>query len=157
MPYCRLYYHIITATKNRECRITEEIEPHLYGWMKAKVYDLDGSLYAINGIEDHVHLIVSIPAKVAVAKVAVAQFIGQVKAFSSRMHNQTYSEREPFFWQEEYGVLTLDQKRLPLYAGYVEKQKEHHREDSLIIPLESVAEGEKRVGEEAAFYNLDEV
>jgi putative transposase len=71
MPYCRLYYHIIWGTKYREPIITPEIEPVLYNFIRSKAIGLGGFLYALNGTEDHVHLIISIPATNP-----LAQFIG---------------------------------------------------------------------------------
>ncbi len=61
MPFWQLYYHIVTATKNRQPLISPEMEPTLFGYLKSKAYDLKGTVFAINGVSDHVHLVVSFP------------------------------------------------------------------------------------------------
>ncbi len=74
MPYYRLFYHIVWATKNRESLITPEIEPIIYNFLRGKAIGLGGTVFAINGMEEHTHMVASIPPKIA-----VATFIGQVK------------------------------------------------------------------------------
>ena len=84
MPYWKLYYHFIWGTKNRLPLIDSAIEPELYRAVAAKVKDMDGFVHAIGGIEDHVHLAVSVPPRVAPAK-----FIGDVKGNSSHYVNHS--------------------------------------------------------------------
>ena len=55
------------ATGNRTSLITDPIRPELYQYMQAKAKSLDCWFHAIGGIEDPVHLIVSIPPKLAIA------------------------------------------------------------------------------------------
>ncbi|MCW5851299.1 MAG: transposase [Anaerolineae bacterium] len=66
MPYTRLYYHITWGTRNREPLIQPSFEVALHRVMTAKVEELDGRVFAIGGVDDHVHLAVSIPAKTSV-------------------------------------------------------------------------------------------
>lgn len=134
MPYWQLYYHVVWSTKNREPILTSEVEPIIYAFIRNKALDLEASVYALNGYLDHVHLVVSIPPKIAVSK-----FVGQVKAVASVRFNQSGHRCAPFYWQEEYGVFSLDRKRLPLFIAYVERQKEHHTNQQLIPALEKDA------------------
>jgi putative transposase len=82
MPYWKLYYHFIWGTKNRLPLIDPALEPKLYRAIGAKAQDMGGFVHAIGGIEDHVHLGVSVPPKIAPAK-----FIGDVKGDSSHFVN----------------------------------------------------------------------
>jgi putative transposase len=149
MPYCQLFYHIVTATKNRQPLITSEVEPAIHQYLRAKSLEMEAIVYALNGTQDHIHLLVSIPPKIA-----VATFIGQVKAFTSTRFNKTYPQFGPFSWQSAYGVFTLDRKRLPNYVDYVERQKEHHRQGSFIRSLESCEENENKIAEEKQAYEF---
>ena len=54
--------------------ITPTLEPELYRVMAAKAREMGGFVHALEGTEDHVHLAVSVPPKLAPAK-----FIGDVK------------------------------------------------------------------------------
>lgn len=131
MPYWQLFYHIVWATRNREPLLTPEVEPIIYGFLRDKALGLEGTVFALNGYVDHVHLVVSIPPKIAVSK-----FVGQVKAVASVKYNQSRPGATPFYWQEEFGVFSFDKKRLPYVIEYVENQKTHHANHHLIAILE---------------------
>lgn len=131
MPYCQLYYHFVWTTKYRQPLLTPKVEPIIYNYLRSKAIGLGGFVFALNGVEDHVHLVGTVPAKLA-----VATFIGQVKGVASTRFNKEYPREEPFFWQREYGAFTFDKKRLPYVVRYVENQKQHHQTQSIIPILE---------------------
>ena len=140
MPYWQLFYHAVWATKYRESLISEEVEPAVYDLLRGKALALGSTVFALNGMPDHVHMVVSLPPSLS-----VAFFIGQVKGVASTRINKSGLIGRPFFWQEEYGVLSFDAKRLPRYVGYVENQKTHHAKTSLISVLERT--GDKSSGD----------
>jgi putative transposase len=131
MPYWELFYHIVWSTKNREPRLAPEIAPLVYGFLKAKAIGLEATVFAINGMDDHVHLVAAIPPKIA-----VASFIGRIKAVASTKVNKLDATRIPFYWQAEYGVFSFDKKRLPYHVAYVERQEEHHKQRTTIAAFE---------------------
>lgn len=131
MPYCQLYYHLVWSTRNREPWITRDVEPTIHGRLRAKAIGLGAELYALDGIEDHVHMVVSIPARLA-----VAEFIGQVKGATSTWINKNGLFDFRFKWQAEYGAFSIEKHRLHHYVSYVEKQKQHHAAGDLIAALE---------------------
>ena len=133
MPYCQLFYHVVWSTKHRRPLLTPEIEPIIHDYVRTKAIGLGATVFALNGVADHVHLVASIPPKIAVSK-----FIGQIKAVASTKFNKSRPDHPPFFWQEEYGVFTFDAKRLPNYIAYVNRQKEHHAQGTTIPILERV-------------------
>ena len=67
MTYWRLHYHIIWATYDREPSITPEREKMFYGVFYNKGKELGLIIHAAGNIEDHVHIVVSIPPKLAIA------------------------------------------------------------------------------------------
>jgi len=154
MPYWQLFYHIVWATKNREPLLTPKVEPVIYGFLRSKAIGLEGTLFALNGVADHVHMVISIPPKIA-----VATFIGQVKGVASTKFNKSGLSETPFFWQEEYAVFSFDGKRLPNYIAYVERQKEHHAQRTTIPILERFGDSESApsiIREPAAVYSVEE-
>jgi putative transposase len=68
LPYYQLYYHIVWATKFRSPLLTPEVEPVIHGYCRSKAVGLGATVYALNGAEDHVHLVVTIPPSISVAK-----------------------------------------------------------------------------------------
>lgn len=135
MPYWKLYYHFIWGTKNRLPFIESAFEPDLYRAIAAKAQDFGGFVYALGGIEDHVHLAVSVPPKIAPAK-----FVGDVKGNSSHFVNHVIKPDFEFYWQDEYGVLSFGEKNLPSVVRYIHNQKQHHAEGTLIPAMERADE-----------------
>jgi REP element-mobilizing transposase RayT len=131
MSYWQLFYHIVWATKNREPILTPQVEAVIHGFLQNKALGLEATVHALDGYLDHVHMVVSIPPKIAVSK-----FVGQVKAVASVRYNQANPQAEPFYWQEEFGVFSFDRKRLPNFVAYVQRQKYHHAQNNLIPVLE---------------------
>ncbi len=92
---------------------------------------MDGFVHAIGGIQDHVHLAVSLPPKLA-----PASFIGEVKGNASHFVNHIIKPDLAFYWQDEYGVLTFGEKNLPAVVRYIHNQEKHHADGTLITALE---------------------
>ena len=153
MPYCQLFYHLVWSTKNREPLLTSQVEPIIHNYVRTKAIGLGAIVFAINGIEDHVHIVASIPPRIA-----VATFIGQIKGVASTKFNKSYRDHHPpFFWQEEYGAFSFDGKRLPNYIAYVERQKEHHDNQRTIPLLERTSgEGVKLIREDDVGYVFED-
>jgi REP element-mobilizing transposase RayT len=129
VPYWQLFYHLVWSTKNREPLLTPQAEKHIYGFLTSKAVGLNGVVYTVGGTVDHVHMVVTIPPAIAVAK-----FVGQIKGVASARLNKSGISAVRFEWQAEYGAFSFDAKRLPYFIGYVERQKEHH-DDGTIIPI----------------------
>ena len=103
--------------------ISDDIESHLFHYIRTKTVGLGGYLHAINGVSDHVHLVVSIPVKIP-----ISTFIGQIKAVASTKINKTLLELGDFRWQSGYSIFTVGEKELPFIIRYVKNQKIHHDE-----------------------------
>ena len=145
MPYWQLFYHLVWSTKNRQPFLTPSVEPIIFGFLRSKAIALGGVAFAINGMLDHVHVIVSIPPRIA-----VADFVGQIKGVASARFNKGDFAEERFEWQADYGAFSFDGKRLPYLIAYVEKQKEHHAQGSTIRVLERMTGGPVQLMRESA-------
>jgi putative transposase len=136
MPYWKLYYHFIFGTKSRLPLIDATLEPELYRAIAAKAKTLGGFVHAIGGVEDHAHLAVSVPPKLAPAK-----FIGDVKGNSSHFVNHFIKPDFAFYWQDEHGVLSFSERNLSAVVRYIHNQKQHHADGTLIAALEMMGDG----------------
>jgi putative transposase len=143
MPYWQLFYHIVWTTKNRMPILTPDVEPIVHGFLRSKAVGLEATVFALNGVADHVHIVVAIPPKIAVAK-----FIGQIKGVAATRFNKSGLDAAPLSWQSEYGVFSFDGKRLPNYIAYVEHQKEHHAQGTTIPVLERTTDTAVRLARE---------
>ncbi len=133
MPFWRLYYHVVWTTRNRQPLIAAELEKELYRYLVGKVAALESVLHAMGGTDDHVHLVVSVPPKVA-----LSTFIGALKGSSAHHMNHLPGAVDNFAWQDEYGVVSFAERHLPPIVNYVQKQKEHHQTGQLRETLEYV-------------------
>ena len=133
MPYWKLYYHFVWATKRREPLILPSFETDLYAIIVTKIKTLGGGVHAIGGMEEHIHIAVSVPPKLA-----LATFIGEVKGHSSHFVNHTVLPDYKFHWQDEYGVLSFGEKSLPAIVRYIKNQKQHHAGNTLNDALEKI-------------------
>ena len=139
MSYWRLFYQFVWGTKNREPLIALEWEEALHNVIAAKATELNAFVYAVGGIEDHVHLVVSVPPKIA-----LSTFIGQVKGNSSHFVNHELRLDVHFAWQAEYGVVSFGGKMLDMVVRYAKTQRQHHADGTTIAMLErDTFEGER--------------
>jgi putative transposase len=132
MPYWRLFYHFVWGTKNGEPLIEPEWGNSLHNVIAAKAADLGAFVHAVGGIETHIHLVASVPPKVALSK-----FVGQVKGNSSHFVNHELGTETHFAWQSEYGVVSFGGKKLDMIVKYVKNQQAHHTEGTTMTMLES--------------------
>jgi putative transposase len=107
MALWRLYYHLVWGTKNRQPLIDDKREARLYRYIVSKANSLDCIIHAIDGTENHIHIIVSIPPKLS-----IAEFVKRIKGSSSHYLNQNFQDLPQFSWQEGYGVFSLGGKQL---------------------------------------------
>jgi REP element-mobilizing transposase RayT len=135
VSFWRLCYHLIWATKNREHLIQPEIEDRLYAYIVRKAAELDVYVFAINGWYDHVHLLVAIPPKRAVAGV-----VKRLKGSSSHYLNHGSALSYQFAWQRGYGALTLGERQRPMAEAYIREQKDHHAQRTANAWLEHCPE-----------------
>ena len=121
MPFWRLYYHLVWATKAREHLIQPEMAQRLHSYIARKAAELGVHVYAINGWHDHIHLLVSIPPNRAVADV-----VKRLKGASSHYINHAGEYDGHFAWQRGYGALSLGERQRRVAEAYVGNQKRHH-------------------------------
>jgi len=79
----------------------------------------------IGGMEDHVHLLLSLPATMPVAKA-----MQLIKGGSSKWVHETFPDQRLFAWQEKYGAFSVSISQLETITQYIKNQKEHHRRRS---------------------------
>ncbi len=77
----------------------------------------------VGGTSNHMHVLLSIPATMPVAKA-----LQLIKAGSSKFVNEHSQHR--FEWQEGYGAFSLGVAQKGVTAQYIRNQAEHHRKRS---------------------------
>jgi REP element-mobilizing transposase RayT len=137
MTYWRLHYHIIWSTLDRQPLLTLEVEKMFYSVIYGKAEELDLIIHAVGNIEDHAHMVVSIPPKIA-----VAECVRHLKGASAYAINHMERNDGQFKWQAGYGALTVGEKSLETVMEYAARQKEHHKDGTIINVYERMDEEE---------------
>lgn len=126
-----LFVHLIWATWNREPLLTGDVERTVYRCLEATCQELDVEVLALGGVEDHLHLVVRMPATLS-----VAALVKRLKGASSHLVTHEITRDQFFKWQGGYGAFSSGLKQLPDVCDYVRRQKEHHQAGALIPAYE---------------------
>lgn len=82
-------------------------------------------MYIINGMSDHLHVIVSMNPKQA-----PSDLMYHLKRSSSHWINEKKIVPGRFSWQEGFGAFSLGRSQLSGKVKYIEEQQEHHKKIS---------------------------
>ena len=137
MTYWRLHYHIIWSTMDRQPILTTQLEKIFYGVIYGKAEELGLKIHAAGNMEDHVHIVVSIPPKIA-----VADCVRHLKGASAYAINHMDGSDSQFKWQAGYGALAVGERSLETVMEYAARQKEHHKAGAMIATFERMNEEE---------------
>jgi putative transposase len=77
---------------------------------------------AIGGVEDYVHLLISLPPTLPIAKA-----IQLIKGGSSKWVHDTFPALKKFKWQQGYGAFSVSVSQVENTIAYILGQREHHR------------------------------
>ena len=89
------------------------------------IRQLDGAALFINGVADHVHILASLPATAA-----PSEFVGKLKANSSKWMHENFPEQRAFAWQLGYSAFSVSVSQKQGVLDYIAGQEEHHRKVS---------------------------
>ncbi|WP_153556187.1 IS200/IS605 family transposase [Roseimaritima sediminicola] len=121
-----LLYHIVFSVKHRKPLLRKtELRTSVWSYMAGVVKNVEGFALEVGGFEDHAHLLVRIPTKLA-----VADFVKKVKSNTSNHINNVQPRGFDFHWQDGYGAFTVSQSQKDQVAHYIQNQVEHHRKMS---------------------------
>ncbi|MEZ5344729.1 MAG: IS200/IS605 family transposase [Pyrinomonadaceae bacterium] len=119
--YTNLLYHIVFSTKDREPYIRTEYRDRIYKYICGTARGLSGKCIVIGGIEDHVHLLVTLKPTTNVAK-----FLQELKPNVTKWARQNI---HPLFeWQNGYGAFTVSESQVAAVKRYIRDQKIHHKQ-----------------------------
>ncbi len=102
--------------------ITSIVEKRLYGYLGGIIGGQNGIAFEINGMPDHVHLLVKLSQKKSIADV-----LRELKADSSGWVHQEFPALKSFGWQLGYAAFTVSESQIGRVRQYIRNQKQHHR------------------------------
>jgi REP element-mobilizing transposase RayT len=76
----------------------------------------------IGGVTDHVHILLTLPPTLSIAKA-----MQLIKGGSSKWVHETFPELRLFRWQEKYGAFSVSASQLDKIREYIKNQEQHRR------------------------------
>jgi putative transposase len=119
-----LHIHLVFVTKYRRRVFTQQVMRELKLIFNSVCKDFEGTLAEFDGEEDHVHLLVEYPPKIAVSKL-----VNSLKGVSSRLlRNKGYPSIEKALWGKSlwspsYFAGSCGGASISIIKQYIESQK----------------------------------
>src|SRR5438094_5731288 len=94
--------HCIFSTKERHPWLTPAIRERLWPYLGGIARENGMKALALGGVNDHVHILLSLPATMSVSKA-----MQLLKGNSSKWIHETFPALRSFAWQEGYGAFSI--------------------------------------------------
>ena len=143
--YTQLAVHIVLVTKFRRNLIAEWFEARFWSQIWETARELGIHVYAVGGIENHIHILYEQPANMTLGEVA--------KAFKGTVSRWVATDlKRDFEWQPGYAAFHVNQRGIPRVVRYIHKQREHHRSPKVNQAFNKLvrAMDETRISDDAA-------
>jgi putative transposase len=118
----KVYVHIVFSTKNRQSLIDDNINTSLFEYLGGICKGLECYPLKVGGHRDHIHILCLLSRKIPQMKL-----LEELKKQSSKWiktKGQTYSK---FYWQDGYGIFSVNPSGTDVVVNYINNQKEHHK------------------------------
>ena len=131
--YHCLYYHWVCSTKHRRGLIRPQWRNRFHQYLGGTVRGLQGVPLEAGGVEDHVHLLLSLKPTHR-----ISDFVRELKKASSIwascQHDRTFA------WQDGYSIFTVGPLGLDDVKRYIATQETHHQKLSFQDELKNLLE-----------------
>jgi REP element-mobilizing transposase RayT len=114
--------HCVFSTRQRRKTIDPDLQQRLWPFIGGVARENSMKALAIGGTEDHIHILLSLPATISIAKA-----MQLIKGGSSKWIHETFQSHEDFAWQEGYGAFSVSLSQIQQTIAYIHTQNEHHR------------------------------
>ena len=116
-------FHIVINTLRRERTIPDDASEQLYRYIGAIVKSRNCRLLRINGIGNHIHLLVELSPTVC-----LSDLVRDIKQGSSKWAKQQPCLNQFKGWGKEYGAFSCSIRDKERIINYIINQREHHRD-----------------------------
>ena len=120
--YTQIYLHVVFSVKGRQSLIQKDWKEELHKYICGIVNAKEQKVYAIGGVADHIHILVSIKPNIA-----FSDLVRDIKANSSKWINEKRFLKGKFQWQEGFGAFSYAQSQLNTVIAYINNQDQHHQ------------------------------
>ena len=117
-----LLAHVVFSTSNRTPFLSDPVRSDAHAYIGGVLREMHVAPIAIGGTADHVHILLCLPADLA-----LADCMRIVKTNSSRWLNTKHQGRFPFAWQGGYGAFSVSESNRQEVIRYIQDQERHHQ------------------------------
>ena len=121
----QVYIHITFSTKNRVPVIDDAIKPRLFEYLGGICNRLECQVLQVGGHDDHIHILCMLSKKITQIKL-----MEEVKKSSSKWIKTIDEKYRNFYWQNGYGIFSVNPSETNVVINYIRNQKEHHKKHS---------------------------
>ena len=119
-------YHIVINTYRREMTLPLASCDNLYRYIARVVENSQSTLFAINGIENHIHMLINLHPSVR-----LSDLVRDIKLSTSQWIKLNRVAFPQFAgWGKEYGAFTYALRDKEMVANYIRNQRTHHQRES---------------------------
>ncbi len=118
----RVYVHITFSTKYRRELIDPGIENSLYEYLGGICKGMECYPAKIGGHKNHVHILCLLSKKIT-----QMELLKELKNSSSKWIKSKGPAYADFYWQNGYGIFSVNPAETDWVIRYIENQHEHHR------------------------------
>jgi REP element-mobilizing transposase RayT len=112
----------VFSVKGRQNLIHKNWKDDLHKYICGVVNGKDQKVYAIGGVADHIHILVSIKPTIL-----ISDLVRDIKANSSKWINENHYIIGKFQWQDGFGAFSYSQSHLDNVIAYINNQELHHQ------------------------------
>ena len=114
--------HCVWSTKNHAAILNAHLRERLWPYLGGIARENGMKALAVGGVVDHVHILISLPGTLSVARA-----LQLLKGNSSKWIHETFPSLALFGWQEGYGAFSIGVSGVEATRRYIRNQAEHHR------------------------------
>lgn len=118
----KVYVHITFSTKNHQNLIDDDIQDSLFEYLGGICKGLECNPVRIGGYKNHVHVLCLLSRKIAQMKL-----LEELKKSSSKWIKTKGEKYSNFYWQDGYGIFSVNPTQVDVVTRYIENQKKHHQ------------------------------
>jgi REP element-mobilizing transposase RayT len=118
----KVYVHITFSTKNRYPFIDDNIKEELWNYIGGICKALECEPLRVGGHNDHIHICCLLSKKMTQIKL-----LEEVKKESSKWIKTKDKKYSKFYWQDGYGIFSVNPYEVEKVVKYIENQHEHHK------------------------------
>ncbi len=127
----KVYVHITFSTKNRENLIDSNIQDRLFEYIGGTCKGLECYPIQVGGYQNHLHILCQLSKKIT-----QINLIKEIKIKSSQWVKTLSDKYKYFYWQDGYGIFSINTTQIDVVKEYIINQEKHHQKNPLKMNLD---------------------